>query len=105
MPDHACILALRRHGGARVEIPWAEVERITAAKQDLFDPSVVILELATCAGLVWEVEVADCGGFEAFTDLLARHLPGIPPYAAWWPMATDPAGRHRTVVVYQRACS
>ena len=95
------ILNLRRHGGDQAEITWADVVRVTAFKQDLFNPQIVVLELRTAAA-TWEVDAADCGGFEGFAPLLARRLPGMQAYAAWWPTVTDPLGRQEDVVLYLR---
>lgn len=95
------ILNLCRHGGDEATITWAEVEKITAFKQDLFNPQIVILELRT-ADATWEVDAVDCAGFETFSHLLVRRLPGMMPYTSWWQLVTDPLGRQEDVVLYAR---
>lgn len=94
------ILTLRRHGGESVEIAWKDIEHITAFKQDLFNPQIVVLELGTSTG-TWEVDAGDCGGFEIFSTILVRSLPGMPAHETWWPTVTDPLGRQEDVVLYR----
>lgn len=96
------IIPLRRHGGAEVEIHWQEIECLSACKQDLFNPQVVVLEVRT-AQAVWEIEAADCNGFETFSHLLNRRLTGMTPFSHWWPQATDPLRRQEAVVLYSRS--
>lgn len=93
------ILTLRRHGGESVELAWSDIVRVTAFKQDLFNPQVVVLEICTADG-TWEVDAGDCGGFEIFSTILVRCLPGMPPHATWWPTVTDPLGRQEDVLLY-----
>lgn len=93
-------LTLRRHGGEVVEIHWRDIERITAFKQDLFNPQIVVLEVATAAG-IWEIDAADCGGFDIFTAIVRKQLDAMPEHAHWWPTVTDPLGRQEDVVLYQ----
>lgn len=97
----ALAITLRRHGGAEAVIVWSAIARITAYKQDLFNPQVVVLEVAT-PDATWEIDASDCGGFEAFSHLLAQRLPGMTPYASWWPAVTDPLGRQEDTVLYRR---
>lgn len=95
------ILNLQRHGGDEAEIAWTAIERITAFKQDLFNPQIVVLEFRTAAA-TWEVDATDCGGFEAFTHLLTQRLHGMPAYADWWPAVTNPLGRQEDTILYRR---
>lgn len=94
-------LSLQRHAGSEATITWSEIERITAFKQDLFNPQIVVLEIRTAAA-TWEIDAADCAGFETFSHLLSRRLAGMPSYATWWPTVTDPLGRQEDVVIYVR---
>jgi hypothetical protein len=96
------ILALKRHGGDEAEIVWSAIERITAFKQDLFDPQIVVLEIRTPGGC-WEIDAADCGGFAPFSHLLSARLPGMPAHAQWWPKVTDPLGRQEEHILFQRS--
>lgn len=96
------IINLRRHDGEKVEITWTKIDRITVFKQDLFNPQIVIMEIRS-GSETWEVDAADCAGFETFCHILGKRLKGIPPYESWWPVVTDPLGRQLDVILYERA--
>jgi len=98
------ILELQRHGGEEVEFTWSTIQRISAFKQDLFNPQVVIMEISTADGS-WEVEANDCAGFIIFAALCCHHLPQMPPHDDWWPRVTDPLGRQEDVLLYSAAAS
>ena len=100
--ESAIILTLVRHGGDEVEIAWSAIESITAYKQDLFNPQIVVLEIRT-AEMAWEIDAKDCSGFVIFSHLLSKYLPGFSPYATWWPMVTDPLGRQEEHCLYRRS--
>lgn len=99
---NSIILTLCRHCGEEVEIFWSEIERIIAFKQDLFNPQIVVLEIHA-ERAVWEVDAADCSGFETFTHLLCQRLTGMQPFAQWWTRVTDPLGRQESHELYVRS--
>lgn len=96
------VLTLRRHCGVEAEIAWSEITRITAFKQDLFNPQIVVLEVHA-GSAVWEVDASDCGGFEVFSHLLSQRLAGLRPYVEWWPQVIDPLGRQESLDLYVRS--
>jgi hypothetical protein len=96
------VLTLLRHNGEEVEITWSEVQCISAFKQDLFNPQIVVLEFC-CTDANWEIDAQDCQGFAFFSQILARHLPEVTPFEVWWPAVTNPLGRQDVVTLYNRS--
>jgi len=97
----AITLTLKRHCGIEVEIAWSDIVRITACKQDLFNPQIVVLEIHAGAD-VWEVDASDCGGFEVFSHILSQRLTSLRSYAEWWPQVIDPLARQESLDLYVR---
>ncbi len=95
------VLTLRRHCGVEAEITWREITQITAYKQDLFNPQIVVLEIHA-GSAVWEIDAADFGGFEIFSHIFAQHLAGLQPFATWWPLVIDPLGHQEGLDLYVR---
>jgi hypothetical protein len=99
--DEALTLTLSRQGGITSEVRWLDIVSIVAFKQDLFNPTIVILELLTTTGRI-QMGEADCGGYGIFTQVLERHLRGVVPYERWWAKVTNPLTYHQDIVIYRR---
>jgi len=83
-------------------IPWGRLRRIAAFKQDLFNPEVISLAIATDTDEL-ELDEADGGPWPEFTALLESHLDGVTPHAEWWDRVIDPVIKHDEVELYVRS--
>jgi hypothetical protein len=95
----AFTIQLSRHDGHTLTVPWSDVDKIVAFKQDLFNPNIILLEMTTKDGS-YEIVEDDCGGYEALMRVLRERLRNVTSYDSWWIRVTNPLSYHEEVLIY-----
>jgi hypothetical protein len=77
---------------------WADIERITATKVDVFMGDIISLTVLTKGGNSGQVSEHDPEWYDLI-EAISEHLPGSLPYANW--ALNLVAGTAPTILVYQ----